>query len=79
MKQLHFVLVFMLLLVAGIPAAYAQKRTVSGKISDPKGTRMAFVNVIVKGTSVGTTSNTDGVFSIDVPEGSNTLVLSSIG
>ena len=79
MNKLHVVLVFMLLLVAGIPAAYAQKRTVSGTVADANGTRMPGVNVIVKGTSVGTSSNADGQFNLSVPEGSNTLVFSSIG
>ncbi len=79
MRQLQVVLIFMLLLIAGIPAAFAQKRAVSGKISDANGKPVPFVNVTVKGTSVGTTSNTDGVFSISVPQGSNTLVFSFIG
>ncbi|MEP7372591.1 MAG: SusC/RagA family TonB-linked outer membrane protein [Chitinophagaceae bacterium] len=79
MRQLHLVLVFMLLLIAGIPAAFAQKRTVSGKISESNGKPVPFVNVIVKGTNVGTNSNAEGVFSIDVPDGSNTLVVSIIG
>jgi TonB-linked SusC/RagA family outer membrane protein len=79
MNKLHVVLVFMLLLVAGIPAAYAQKRTVSGTIADSKGEHLAGVNVIVKGTSVGTSSNSDGHFEINVPDGSNTLVFSSVG
>jgi TonB-linked SusC/RagA family outer membrane protein len=79
MKQLHLVLVLMLLLVAGIPAAFAQSRTVSGTISDASGTRLAGVNIIVKGTSVGTTSNADGQFTITVPQGSNTLVFSYVG
>ena len=80
MRQLHFVLIFMLLLFAGIPAAFAQKRTISGKISETTdGRLLPFVNVTVKGTSVGTTTNADGLFSIDVPDGSNTLVFSYVG
>src|SRR5690242_18683861 len=78
MKQLQVVLVFMFLLVMVIPAI-AQKRTVTGKISDANGKPIPFVNVTVKGTSVGTTSNSDGVYSIAVPQGSNTLVFSFIG
>ncbi len=62
MKQLRVVLVFALLLVVGIPAAFAQKRTVSGKISDANGKPIPFVNITVKGTTVGTTSNSDGVY-----------------
>src|SRR4051812_26692578 len=79
MKQLHVVLVFMLLLVTGIFPAFAQKRTVSGKISDKSGKPIPFVNVTVKGTTVGTTSNSDGVYSIALPEKSNTLVFTFIG
>lgn len=79
MKQLHLVLVFMLLLFAEIPEAFAQTRTVTGKISLPNGQPLPFVNVTVKGTSVGTASNSQGVYSINVPEGSNTLVFSFVG
>jgi len=79
MRQLHLVLVFMLLLIAGIPAAYGQKRTVSGKILEANGKPLPFVSVLVKGTNVGTTTNADGVFSIDVPDNSKTLVFSITG
>ena len=79
MRQLHLVLVFMLLLFAGIPAAFAQKRTITGKTTDPTGKVIPFVNVTVKGTTVGTTSNADGVYSNDVPEGGKTLVFSFAG
>src|SRR3954469_21454939 len=79
MKQRLLVLVFMLLLFAGIPAAFAQNRTVSGKVSDANGTGMMGVNILVKGTSVGTVSNADGLFSINVPETAKSLVFSYIG
>src|SRR5690242_19324780 len=79
MKQLHVVLVLMLTLLVGIPAAVAQKRTISGKISDVNGKPIAFVTVTAKGSSVGTTSNTEGIYSITVPDGAKTLVFSYIG
>jgi TonB-linked SusC/RagA family outer membrane protein len=69
----------MLLLFAGLPAAFAQTRTISGKISDANGKGIPFVNVTVKGTNVGTTSNADGLYSIDVPAGSKTLIFSYTG
>ena len=78
MKQLNVVLVFMLLLVTAIPAI-SQKRTVTGKISDANGKPLPFVNVTIKGSSGGTTSNSDGVYSIAVSQGSNTLVFSFVG
>lgn len=79
MRHLHSVLVFVLLLVAGLPAAFAQKRTISGKITDANGKPVPFVNVTVKGSNVGTTSNADGVYSIDVSPDAKTLVFTYAG
>src|SRR5258705_975765 len=59
-------------------AAWAQGRTVTGKVTDDKGSPVADVSVVVKGTNVGTTTNNDGVFSISVPSNSNVLVFSHI-
>ena len=67
MKKLNVVLVLVLLMVAGIPAAYAQSRAVSGKISDASGAPIQGANILVKGTNVGTTSDADGNFTINVP------------
>ncbi|HEY5744736.1 MAG TPA: carboxypeptidase-like regulatory domain-containing protein, partial [Chryseolinea sp.] len=43
--------------------ALAQNRTVTGTITDENGSGMPGVNVIVKGTSTGTTSDADGKYS----------------
>jgi TonB-linked SusC/RagA family outer membrane protein len=66
-------------MVAGIPAAFAQSRAVSGKISDASGAPIQGANILVKGTNVGTTSDADGNFTINVPSGANTLVVSYVG
>ncbi len=79
MKKLNVVLVLVLLLVAGIPAAFAQNRTVSGKISDASGAPVQGANILVKGTNVGATTNADGDYTISVPSGANTLVVSFVG
>src|SRR5688572_19492889 len=79
MKQRYQFLVLMLFLVAGSLTAFAQQRTVTGTITEQGGGPMAGVNVIVKGTSVGTTSDADGKYAINVNDGSNTLVFSFIG
>lgn len=79
MKKLNVVLVLVLLLVAGIPAAFAQSRTVSGKITDANGAPVQGANVLVKGTNVGATTNADGDYTITVPSGANTLVVSFVG
>jgi TonB-dependent starch-binding outer membrane protein SusC len=55
--------------------------TVSGKVTDDSGTGMPGVNVIIKGTSSGTTTDADGNYSITIsPDNSSTiLVFSFIG
>jgi len=54
-------------------------REVKGRILDDKGAPLPNVSVVVKGTTIGVNSAEDGGFSIHVPEGKNTLVVSSIG
>ncbi|MBD2716364.1 TonB-dependent receptor [Microvirga sp. STR05] len=51
---------------------------VSGRITQRNGEPLPGVTVIVQGTTLGTSTSSDGVFSLTVPEGS-TLVFSSIG
>ena len=57
----------------------AVQKAVSGKITDTNGEAIVGANVAVKGTTVGTTTNTDGMYKITVPAGANTLVVSFIG
>ncbi|RAI89448.1 SusC/RagA family TonB-linked outer membrane protein [Algoriphagus yeomjeoni] len=61
-------------------SAFAQSRTVTGKLvsaEDPEG--LIGVSVLVKGTTIGAVSDLDGTYSIEVPQGSTTLVFSYIG
>jgi len=78
MKQRYQILTVLLFFVLTSVTALAQK-TVSGTVSDPEGKGMPGVNVIVKGTSSGTTTDTNGLYNISMSEGSNTLVFSFIG
>jgi len=57
---------------------FAQK-TATGSIKDDTGLGMIGVTVVVKGTTIGTTTDLDGNFSIRVPEGANTLVVTYTG
>ncbi len=69
----------MLVMLAGVHAM-AQTRTVSGTVTDRSdGAPVPGVNIIVKGTSNGTASDSDGKFSISVPESATTLSVSFIG
>ncbi len=57
-----------------------QALTVTGKVtSKDDGESLPGVNVIVSGTDKGTVTDIDGNFSIEVPEGTATLVFSSVG
>ena len=50
--------------------AQAQQQTVSGKVTDVGGQPMPGVSVVVKGTTQGTITNSDGNYSLsNVPEG----------
>lgn len=54
------------------------QRTITGKITDDAGNPVANASVIVKGTTTGTTSKTDGTYSITVPADAKTLVFSFV-
>jgi len=54
--------------------------TVQGRITDEKGNPLPGATVILKGNaSVGVSSDADGKFSLSVPDGNATLVISSVG
>lgn len=58
----------------------AQQRVITGKvISDEDGMGLPGASVLVKGTTVGTTTDLDGNYSISVPAGSNVLIFSFVG
>jgi TonB-linked SusC/RagA family outer membrane protein len=66
----------------GAPRRHAAADTpVSGTVLDEKGQGLPGVTVVLKGTTIGTTTDADGKFSLRVPEGtaSPMLVISSIG
>ena len=56
-----------------------QKKEISGTVKDPKGFPLPGVSVVVKGTTIGTVSDSEGKFKINVPSDSKTLVFSFIG
>ena len=73
-------LLLLLLFVGLLRHAQAQDRTVSGKVTDRTTSQgLPGVTVLAKGTTVGTTSNADGGFSLSVPATAKTLVFSFIG
>ena len=58
----------------------AQTATISGQVRDlTEGTELPGVNILVKGTSVGTITDVEGNFTLSAPADAETLVFSSVG
>jgi TonB-linked SusC/RagA family outer membrane protein len=62
-----------------IVQAVAQNRTVTGTVTDPSGSPVPNVSVLIRGTSIGTTSKADGTFSIAIPPTAKILQFSAVG
>lgn len=73
-------LLFLILGCLLIPGwqAFAQDRQVSGVVTADDGSTLPGVNITLKGTTRGITTDTDGKYSITVPS-SGTLVFSFVG
>ncbi|TXK52602.1 TonB-dependent receptor [Pontibacter qinzhouensis] len=67
------------LLVATMASAIAQGILVKGKVTDEQGAGLPGVTVILKGTSTGTATDLDGIYSLSLPSGTGTLVFSYVG
>lgn len=73
-------LLLWLVMAMSVLCAYAQNRTITGKVTDAKdGVPLPGVTVAVKGTQTGVFSKADGTFKLDVPTDAATLVVSFIG
>ncbi|MBC7650521.1 MAG: SusC/RagA family TonB-linked outer membrane protein [Deinococcales bacterium] len=69
----------LLVMVVSMTIAMAQNKTVTGKVTDEKGIPVANASVLVKGTTKGTSTSSDGSFSISLAASSKTLSISSVG
>lgn len=59
--------------------AFVNTITITGKVTDEKGTPLKGASVNIKGTNKGITTDTAGNFSIEVPRQKTVLVVSSVG
>ena len=72
------IILFALMGLAG--TTLAQNRTLTGRVTDNSDSKgLPGVNILIKGTSTGTTTNAEGDFQLNVPNGARTLVVSSVG
>jgi TonB-dependent starch-binding outer membrane protein SusC len=74
-KQLLFLLPLVLLSWVGL----AQDRRITGKIQDSAGQGIPGVSILIKGTTTGTNTDSQGNFALSLKTGSNVLVVSSLG
>lgn len=68
------------MLLLAVISVYAQSRTVTGRVTsedEPEG--IPGVNILVKGTGVGTATDLDGRYSISVNSADDVLVFSFVG
>lgn len=69
-----------LVLMLGIfISAFAQNRTIVGKVTDANGNPLSNASIMVKGTTSGVSTNDAGEYSITVNSGAKTLIISSVG
>ena len=77
MKQIKLFFIAVTLLISGL--AYGQNVTVSGSVKDSStGEGIPFASLQVKGTMIGTSSDIDGNYIIEVPA-DGVLIFSSVG
>lgn len=72
----HFLLLFFLFFST---VTLAQNTRISGKVTDKKGVPIPGVNVKIKGTSTGSATDADGIYSLNASRGGSSLVFSFVG
>lgn len=71
-------LLFLLMLIS-FQWGLAQNRTITGTVTDEEGTPLIGATVIISGTSLGTATDVDGTYSLDVGEDAQQLLFSYTG
>ena len=77
-ENLKKIFLFVSLIFFFLLPAISQDRSISGRVTDNNNQPISGASVIVKGTNIGTTTNTDGRYILNVPSKAKTLVISSI-
>ena len=77
--RLTFLICLVAVVFPAVLSAQQQTRTVTGTVMDESNAALPGATIKVKGTTIGTNSGSDGSFTLQVPEGSNTLEVTFIG
>ncbi|TLV01563.1 TonB-dependent receptor [Dyadobacter luticola] len=62
-----------------VPVRKITDKDITGKVADDKGVGIPGVSVVVKGTTLGTSTNIDGNYQLIVPDDAATLIFSFVG
>ncbi|MCX8149495.1 TonB-dependent receptor [Thermaurantimonas aggregans] len=77
MRKLYFLVLFLTYFASLLNAQYA---TVRGRVIDKQSKEsLVGVNVVIKGTTIGVSTDIDGFYEFKVPAGKHTLVCSYVG
>ena len=82
LEKFRFLFLLLIGLASSVGVALAQTGTgtVSGRVADSKNEGLPGVTVLIEGTTLGSSTNVDGSYSIaGVPAGPHTLVISFVG
>ena len=81
MKKKQFFLLLLLIVVNSTMALAAinQQQKLSGVVRDQTGEPLPGVNIVIVGTSLGTITDIDGAFSLNIPSDKSVLQFSLIG
>ncbi len=71
------ILLAFLIFLYGCPFVFATR--IQGRVRDDKGALLPFSSIFVKGTTIGTTANTEGAYFLDLQPGLYTLVCQHVG
>ncbi|QBQ42998.1 SusC/RagA family TonB-linked outer membrane protein [Sphingobacterium psychroaquaticum] len=56
-----------------------QQQQVRGRVTNAKGEQLPGISIVLKGTAVGTSTDQDGRYALEVPTENSTLVFSALG
>lgn len=82
MKQIYSWLCLLLTLgltVANVSSAYAQQRTISGTVQSSDEEALIGARIVVKGKNIGTMTDAEGAFELQVPEQATAILVSYLG
>jgi TonB-dependent starch-binding outer membrane protein SusC len=78
-KSVRRIALFMLSMVLFTGVLLAQERTITGKVTSAKEGALPGVNVIVQGTTIGTTTDINGSYKLIAPAATKEVMFSFIG